>query len=168
LEGVVPDPVMQIIEEHNRLRRLFKQVPRLGGHQSAESRAHAICDLLTIHSRLEEEIVYPVVRGLDPAVAAEAEAAHHEAESLMARIREQDYVDNGAVKQDLEVLEREVEAHARWEEDSLLPLISKLDADEVDRIGRELYERNQELLREFPGALDISAETEGFIASPRI
>jgi hypothetical protein len=49
-----------------------------------------------------------------------------------------------------------------------LPLISQLDADEADRIGRELYERNQELLREFPGALDISAETEGFIASPRI
>jgi len=164
----MPDPVMQIIEEHNRLRRLFKQVPALGGHQSAESRAEAICDLLTIHTRLEEEIVYPVVRGLDPAMAAEAEEAHQQAESLVAKIREQEYADNGEVKADLEVLEREVEAHARWEEDNLLPLISRQEPGEVDRIGHELYGRNQELLRRFPGALHASAETEGFSARPRL
>jgi hemerythrin superfamily protein len=164
----MPDPVMQLIEEHNRLRRLFKQVPRLGGHQSAETRAMAICDLLTIHSRLEEEIVYPAVRDLDPAIADEAEAAHQRAEALVAKIQEAEYADNGEVKRDLDELAREVEGHTRWEEDTLLPRVSALPVEEVDRLGRELYERQQELLRQYPNALQISAETEGFIASPRI
>ncbi|HEX3541842.1 MAG TPA: hemerythrin domain-containing protein [Acidimicrobiales bacterium] len=164
----MPDPVMQLIEEHNRLRRLFKQVPRVGGHQSAEQRANAICDLLTIHSRLEEAIVYPAVREFDEGMATEAESAHERIDELVEKIRTAEYADNGEVKRDIEVLEQEFENHARWEEDELLPRVSGLDRDKVDELGRELYEKNQELLREFPGALDISAETEGFIASPRI
>lgn len=164
----MPDPVMQLIEQHNRLRRLFKQVPQLGGHQSAEHRAAAICDLLTIHSRLEEEIVYPAIGDIDPAMASEAEAAHRRIDALVETIQAQDDPDHGDVKRNIEVLEREVEQHARWEEDELLPRLSQLEADEVDRIGSQLYERNQELLLEFPGALQTSAETEGYIASPRI
>ena len=164
----MPDPVMQLIEEHNRLRRLFKQVPRVGGHQSAEQRATAICDMLTIHSRLEETIVYPAVRQFDEGMAAEAEAAHERIDALVEQIRAQEYADNGEVKRDIEVLAQEFENHARWEEDELLPRVSELDRDEVDRLGTELYEKNQELLREYPSALDVSAETEGFIASPRI
>jgi iron-sulfur cluster repair protein YtfE (RIC family) len=163
----MPDPVMQLVEQHNRLRRLFKQVPRVGGHQSAETRALAICDLFTIHSRLEEEIVYPAIRETDAAMAEEAEAAHRRAESLVETIRQREYRDNGEVKRDLEALEREVESHTRWEEDQLLPRVSSLPAAEVDRIGQELYERQQELLREYPQALDVSAETEGYIAAPR-
>jgi hemerythrin superfamily protein len=164
----MPDPVMQLVEQHNRLRRLFKQVPRVGGHQSAEHRALAICDLLTIHSLLEEEIVYPVIRDLDPAMAAQAEAAHQRADQVVARIRQHEYADNGEVKHDLQQLEQEVDNHARWEEDELLPRVSALPTDEFDRIGRALYERQQELLREYPQALEISAETEGYIAAPRI
>jgi len=164
----MPDPVMQLIEEHNRLRRLFKQVPRVGGHQSAETRATAICNLLTIHSKLEEEIIYPVVREIDAAMADEAEAAHQKAEALVAKIQAAEYADNGEVKRDLDQLAVEVDDHARWEEENLLPRVSALPTEEVDRLGRALYERQQELLREYPNALDISAETEGFIASPRI
>lgn len=164
----MPDPVMQLVEQHNRLRRLFKQVPQMGGHQSAEHRAAAICDLLTIHSRLEEEIVYPVIKDLDAAMADQAEAAHKQADALVESIRGADYADNGEVKRDMATLEREVEEHARWEEENLLPRINALPKEEVDRIGSALYQREQELLREFPQALETSAETEGYIAAPRI
>jgi hemerythrin superfamily protein len=164
----MPDPVMQLVEQHNRLRRLFKQVPQMGGHQSAEHRAAAICDLLTIHSRLEEEIVYPVVKNLDAAMADQAEAAHKQADALVESIRAAAYADDSQVKRDMATLEREVEEHARWEEESLLPRINALPKEEVDRIGSALYQREQELLREFPQALETSAETEGYIAAPRI
>ena len=164
----MPDPVSQIVEQHNQLRRLFKQMPELKGHQSAEDRALAICDLLTIHSLLEEEILYPVVRGFDASMAAEALDAHRAAETLVEKIRARHYADDAGVKTDLAQLERDVEAHARWEEDELLPRVSALGAEEVDRIGSALYERHQELLGEYPNAMATSAETEGFIASPRI
>jgi hemerythrin superfamily protein len=164
----MPDPVMQLVEQHNRLRRLFKQVPRLGGHQSAEHRAAAICDLLTIHGRLEDELVYPVIEHLDAAMAKQAEDDHQHIDGLVDMIRGADYADNGQVKHDLETLERIVDSHARWEEDNLLPRLNALPKEELDRIGSALYERQQELLSDFPQALEASAETEGYIAAPRI
>ncbi|HEX3424731.1 MAG TPA: hemerythrin domain-containing protein [Acidimicrobiales bacterium] len=164
----MPDPVMQLIEQHNRLRRLFKQVPRMGGHQAADERALAICEIYTVHTRLEEDVIYPVIRRLDSAMADEAAAAHDEGDALVEAMQAADYANNGEVKRDLAKLEQIFENHARWEEDELLPKISALDTEEFDRLGSALYERNQELLKENPGALDVSAETEGFIASPRI
>jgi hemerythrin superfamily protein len=160
---------MQLTEQHNRLRRLFKQVPRLGGHQEANDRAVSIYDLFTLHSRLEEEIVYPALRRLDPTLVDKAEAEHKEADELVADVKEKGFErTNDDVKADLDKLWRLFDAHAAWEEDQLLPAINKLDKDEQDRLGSAVYERNQELLREFPEALDTSAETEGFIAAPRI
>lgn len=164
----MPDPVMQLTEQHNRLRRLFKQASRVGGHQSAEARARAICDQLTIHSKLEEELVYPVVKDLDSTIAKEAEAAHQTIDALVESIVKQDYGNNGEVKADLETLEREFDTHGRWEEETLLPRVSALPAEAVDELGRRMYEREQELLREFPQALETSAETEGYVAAPRI
>jgi hemerythrin superfamily protein len=164
----MPDPISQLVEDHNRLRRLFKQVPRMGGHQSVEPRARAICDMWTIHSRIEEELVYPVLNESDPESARKAEDDHEQAQRLVEKIRARDYADDGEVKADIETLEREIESHTRWEEDVVYPQISALDSERVAQIGRAVYERNQELLREFPQALEVSAETEGFIASPRI
>jgi hemerythrin superfamily protein len=164
----MPDPVMTLTEQHNRLRRLFKQVSRVGGHQSAEARARAICDQLTIHSRLEEELVYPVVEGLDSAMAKEAESAHQRIDALVEAIVKQDYANNGEVKADLDALEQDVESHSRWEEETLLPRVAALPKDAVDELGQRLYDREQELLREYPQALEISAETEGYVAAPRI
>ncbi|MDQ6615243.1 MAG: hemerythrin domain-containing protein [Actinomycetota bacterium] len=164
----MPDPVMNLVEQHNQVRRLFKQVPQVGAHQSAEHRALAICDLLTIHSRLEEEIVYPAIENVDAAMAKEAEEAHERIDALIDNIRNAEYADNGEVKSDLESLDQEVEAHVQWEEATLLPRVSALPAEEQERIWRAMYARQQELLQEHSEALSTSAETEGFIAAPRI
>ena len=162
------NPVMTLTEQHNRLRRLFKQVSRVGGHQSAESRARAICDLLTIHSKLEEELVYPLVEDVDSAMANEAESAHQRIDAIVESIVKENYGTNREVKDDIDALEQDVEAHARWEEETLLPRVAALPRETVDELGRRLYEREQELLREHPEALETSAETEGYTVSPRI
>ncbi len=161
------DPVRQLVEQHNQLRRLFKQLPRLAGQQSVEQKAYHICDLLTIHSRLEQEIIYPVIGDLIPAIAKEAQTAHDHAERLVTRICGQ-YRTVQEIKRDLDALERVVSSHARWEEDNLLPLINELTTEEFNWLGRTLYERHQELLREYPDASDASAETEGYSAGPLI
>ncbi len=162
------DPVRQLVEQHNQLRRLFKQIPRLEAHQSVEERAYAICDLLTIHGVLETEIIYPVIADLDPTMAEEAETAHRRIEILAERICESDYRPNHVVKRDPDMLERIVSSHARWEEDNLLPRVSALATQEFNRLGAALYERHQELLREYPDAVGASAESEGYRAGPLI
>jgi hemerythrin superfamily protein len=162
------DPVRQLVEQHNQIRRLFKQAYRLEVHQSVVQRAYAICDLLTVHSRLEHEIVYPVVRDLDEAAAEEATKAHRRAQAMVAKICDWDYRSNAQVKYDLDTLDRVVSSHARWEEDTLFPLLSALATDEFSGIGAAVYTRHQELLYEYPDAADASAATEGFSAGPLI
>jgi len=164
----MPDAVMQLVEQHNRLRRLFKQVPRLGGHQAADDRAVSIFEMFAVHSRLEEELIYPALRRVDAELVDKAEAEHKEADALVEEIRQKEYDTNEPAKDDVDKLWRLFDAHATWEEEVLLPKLDSLDQAERDRLGSAVYERNQELLREFPGALETSAETEGFIAAPRI
>ncbi|MDQ6613673.1 MAG: hemerythrin domain-containing protein [Actinomycetota bacterium] len=160
------DPVRQLVEQHNQLRRLFKQVPRLETHQSAADRAYAICDLVTVHSRLEEEIVYPFARAINPAMADEADAAHARAKALVDRFNELDYMTNHVVKHYMARLEGIVMTHARWEEDHLLPLVSALANEQFDWIGRAVYERHQELLREYSDSLETKSDTEGYSGGP--
>jgi hypothetical protein len=87
---------------------------------------------------------------------------------MAARICERDYSANHEVKHDMAALERVVTSHARWEEDHLLPLVSAFPDAEFNRIGAALYQRHQELLREYPDASDASAATEGFSGGPLI
>ena len=164
----MPDAVSQLMEQHNRLRRLFKQIPGLGGHQEGEARAVALWETYTVHSRLEEDVVYPVLRQVEPGLVDEDETSHTEAEKLLDDLRQQEYANNTEVKRDLDKLQQVFEAHAAWSESKVMPRLSSLSDEEAAELGRAVFERNQELLREHPRSLETSAETEGFIASPRI
>jgi hypothetical protein len=162
------DPVRQLCEQHNQLRRLFKQMPLVGSLEVAQQRAYAICDLITIHSRLEQDVVYPVVKDLLPSIAAEAEKAHQRGDALVARINEREYRLGPEVKADVRALEQVVLPHARWEEDNVLSLLSELSNEEFDVLGRSLYERHQQLMYEYPDASDTTAKTEGYSGGPLI
>lgn len=162
------DPVRQLCEQHNQLRRLFKQVPRLGSLEVAQQRAYSICDLITIHSRLEQEIIYPVVKDLVPSIAEEAERAHQRADRLIGRINDREYRVYPEVLGDISALEHVVLPHARWEEDNALTLLRELSNELFELLGSALYVRHQELLYEYPDATGTTAGTEGYSAGPLI
>lgn len=161
----MPDAARQLIDQHSQLRRVYRgQHDVLGGHMSAEHRAEAFCDLVTIHSQLAEETVFPAFRQLDPALVDQAEAGNQRIGALVEKIRGQGYVDNGAVQHDLASLEQEIEGHIQLEEETLLPRMKELPPQDAEQLGQALYERHQELLQQSPKALEIAAETEGFRA----
>lgn len=55
------DAVGLLLQQHQRIRRLFQEVEAKKGDERAEA-FERLCRFLTVHERTEEEIVHPVAR----------------------------------------------------------------------------------------------------------
>src|SRR5438270_8953801 len=58
------DAIALLTQDHERVQKMFKDYEKLGDAASAtrQKLAQQICEELTIHAQVEEEIFYPVVR----------------------------------------------------------------------------------------------------------
>jgi iron-sulfur cluster repair protein YtfE (RIC family) len=101
-----------------------------------------ICDELTVHAQIEEEIFYPALQEAVPDTAdqvEEAEAEHQEAKELIAQIQALGAADD--TMDDLVAeLNRAVEHHVKEERDEMFP---KARASSLDlmALGAQLRER---------------------------
>ena len=80
--------------DHKAVKKLFKEYEalmesrsRTTGQKKMEL-AHKICEELTVHAQIEEEIFYPALRAAlkDTDLLAEAEVEHASAKELIAQI----------------------------------------------------------------------------------
>src|SRR6185369_7642488 len=77
--------------DHDKVKKMFKEFERLHEEDStdqAEQLARQICNELTVHTTIEEEIFYPEVRGAieDDDLLDEAEVEHASAKELISQI----------------------------------------------------------------------------------
>ena len=140
--------------DHIAVKHLFVTYARLAvamPDDSTDERsqlAMRICDELTVHAQIEEEIFYPALRKAAPETAAqldEAKQEHQEAKALVAQIRE---LGSAGPQMDelVSQLAGAVEHHVKEERDELFPKAkSRMD---LDAVGGQLRERQQALLAE--------------------
>jgi iron-sulfur cluster repair protein YtfE (RIC family) len=110
--------------------------------------AMRICQALTIHAQIEEQIFYPAVRQSNRNLADllnEAEVEHASAKELIAQIEAGDS-DEEMLAAKVKVLGEYVKHHIREEQNELFPDIksSKIDLAEL---GADLQARKEELER---------------------
>jgi hemerythrin superfamily protein len=110
--------------------------------------AEKICQMLTVHAQIEEELLYPAARaalqedGAD--LVDEATVEHASVKDLVGQIESADpSVDLFDAK--VKVLGEYVRHHVKEEEGELLPKLQKTDLD-LDALGTELAERKAELM----------------------
>ncbi|HWG26080.1 hemerythrin domain-containing protein, partial [Actinospica sp.] len=67
------DAIVMLREDHKEIRRLFRDVRALGPEATASKArlAQQILEALTVHTYIENEIMYPRMRKLVPDVDAE-------------------------------------------------------------------------------------------------
>jgi hemerythrin superfamily protein len=138
--------------DHIAVKHLFVEYARLAmaaPQPSVNERtqlATRICEELTVHAQIEEEIFYPALRKAVPDTAPlldEAKAEHQEAKDLIARIEAL-----GTAGPEMDALVSElagaIEHHVKEERDELFPKAraSKLDLAEL---GDQLRQRQQAL-----------------------
>ena len=142
--------------DHLAVKHLFVEYARLayapnaGQGDDRAALAATICDELTVHAQIEEEIFYPALREAVPSAADvldEAESEHAEAKALIARIRELDAADE-AMDSLVAELARAIEHHVKEERDELFPKARSAPALDLAALGAQLRQRQQELAPE--------------------
>lgn len=116
--------------------------------------AQKICQALSVHAQIEEEIFYPAAReaakdGED--LLNEAEVEHGSIKELVAAIEEGSPGDDELFDARLKVLSEWVKHHVKEEEGELFPKIRKSDMD-LEEVGAQLAQRKEELTRELKAA----------------
>lgn len=145
------DAIALLTEDHNKVKKMFKEFEKLCKKDDTEGKkalATQICQALTLHAQLEEEIFYPVVRQAidDDKLMNEAILEHTTAKDLIAQIqsmRVSDPMYDAAVT----VLGEYINHHVQEEQNEIFPKAKKVKID-LEELGIEMAERREVLLEE--------------------
>ena len=144
--------------DHKQVKSLFKQFKSLkeeGSEDEKTALVKQICDALTVHATIEEEIFYPAVRAAidDGDLMDEALVEHAGAKVLIAQLRDMDPGDE-LFDAKVTVLGEQIDHHVEEEEGEMFPKAKKAKLD-MEELGEELAERKQEV------AAEVGMDMEG-------
>lgn len=159
------DAIALLKQDHRAVEALFEQFEDADEAQQ-DSIAERVCQLLTVHAQIEEEIFYPAAKEVfdeeeECDRVFEAEVEHGSAKELIAKI-EGMTSDDPTFKATVKVLSEYVKHHVREEENELFPAMRKTEAD-LKALGERLSERKYELMEQ----MGIEAEEEPATARKR-
>jgi len=141
-----------LLDDHRNAKKLFKQFKDAGSDAEKEEIAQTVCKELTIHTKLEEEIFYPLVRqeGGEPFadLLDEAVVEHASAKELIAQIQAMKPTDE-MYDAKVTVLGEYINHHVKEEEEELFP---KIVSKKIDlREGADMMAaRKEELMGTVP------------------
>jgi len=141
------DAITLLKQDHRMVEALF------GEFEEAEDDrltpiAERVCQLLTVHAQIEEEILYPSAKEAfddeEDELVNEATVEHASAKELIAQI-EAMTADEELFKATVKVLGEYVKHHVKEEEGELFPKLKKTDLDLRD-LGEQMQSRKLELM----------------------
>ncbi|MGH8149817.1 MAG: hemerythrin domain-containing protein, partial [Steroidobacteraceae bacterium] len=119
-------------------------------HEEKLSIAQHICRMLTVHTQIEEELLYPAARDAlsaeDAHLVPEAHVEHASVKELIQQIQQREEVDEEYAAR-VEVMGEYVKYHVSEEENELFPKLERSSLD-LDALGERLEERKRELMGE--------------------
>ncbi|MCE3285270.1 MAG: hypothetical protein K0R70_1526 [Steroidobacteraceae bacterium] len=138
------DAITLLKRDHDDVNRMFEEFESSDEDRKFELAAE-ICQALTVHATIEEEIFYPQAREAIDAedLMMEAEVEHDSAKYLIERIQEGE-LDETQLSAMIKVLKEYVGHHINEEQRKMFPRVKRGELD-LEAIGRELLERKAEL-----------------------
>ena len=149
------DAIALLKQDHRLVASLFDEFEDAEDDQLAPI-AERVCQLLTVHAQIEEEILYPNAKEAfddeDDELVNEATVEHAGAKDLIAQIEGMS-PDDELFKAKVKVLGEYIKHHVKEEENELFPKLKKTDLDLKD-LGGQLQSRKLELMEELGVAAD--------------
>lgn len=141
--------------DHKAVKKLFKAYEELmksRGRTVAQKKmdlAHQICNELTVHAQIEEEIFYPALRAAlkDTDMLAEAEVEHASAKDLIAQIEGAGTVDE-MFDAKVTVLGEYIDHHVKEERNEMFPKARSARKLDLIALRDQLQARKEELMGE--------------------
>jgi hemerythrin superfamily protein len=155
--------------DHKRVKALFKEFESLKEDGTDDEKAdlvETICNELTVHAQIEEEIFYPALRDAigDEDLMDEADVEHASAKQLIAQL-EQLQVGGDHFDATVTVLGEYIDHHVKEEEGEMFSKARKADVDSA-ALGEEMTVRKAELKEEL-GIVDDEPAPEEAAPAPR-
>jgi hemerythrin-like domain-containing protein len=136
-------------QDHRAVEALFEEFEDAEESEQSEL-ATRICQMLTVHAQIEEEILYPQAKEAfgeeDDQMVYEAEIEHGSAKDLIAKI-EASTPEDAEFKSLVKVLSEYIKHHVKEEEKELFPALKETELD-LKELGSELAQRKMQLMEE--------------------
>ena len=144
-----PDAIALLIDDHQKVKKMFKdyeELKKADGNDAAKTAlVEEICEALTMHMQVEEEMFYPAVRAAidDDDLMDESDVEHAEAKELISQLEEMKPGDDHYDAK-VKVLGENIDHHVEDEEDEMFPEAKKSKID-LARLGEQIVQRKKVL-----------------------
>ena len=140
------DAIALLRADHQLVQELFDKFEKTRAEDRKAALAEQICNELTVHAQIEEEIFYPAAREAirDEDLIHEATVEHQSAKDLIAQIEASDPSDE-LFDAKVKVLGEYVKHHVKEEQNELFPQVRKTKLD-LKELGERLMTRKQQLM----------------------
>jgi hemerythrin superfamily protein len=145
------DATQLLKKDHKEVKALFKEFESLRGRatQKRQAMVMQLCQALTVHAQVEEELVYPLFKELRPReikdLVVEAAEEHKVAKTLIGELMTLE-PDDEQYEAKVTVLGEYVQHHVKEEEQELFPKARKhLSAKRLAELGEQIAARKETL-----------------------
>ncbi len=144
------DALTLLKKDHREVSKLFREYKRLAKKDAPAREKSAlvrkICDELTLHAQLEEELFYPVLRDAfkNELLVDEAAVEHAVVKDLIAQLESMKPSD-ALYDAKVIVLSDLVDHHVQEEQDEIFPKVRKARID-TKAMGEEIMARKEALM----------------------
>jgi hemerythrin superfamily protein len=144
-DDVSSDAIVMLKEDHARMKKLFREFEQAGPNatQTKNRIVSRILEELTVHTYLENEVMYPEVRRLVPDLeedVLESYEEHHVADVLCMELSTMD-ADDDRFEAKTTVLIESVSHHMTEEENDWFPKVREaLGRKELQELGARMEE----------------------------
>ena len=138
--------IQLLTQDHKAVQELFDKFEKTRSEDKKAEIAAQVCEELTIHAQIEEEIFYPAAREAikDTDLLDEATVEHQSAKDLIAQIEEEG-PDGELFEAKVKVLGEYIKHHVKEEQNELFPEVRKAKDLDLDALGEQLQARKEEL-----------------------
>ena len=162
------DAIALLRADHKRVSDLYEQYENTRSATKKKALVAAICQELTIHAQVEEEIFYPAVKAAlkDKELVPEAQVEHATLKELIAQVKDKE-PDGEMFDAKIKVMSEYTKHHVKEEQNEMFP---KARATRLDmrELGARIEARKQELLANpdlmeapaAPATADVRAEAD--------
>jgi hypothetical protein len=150
------DAVSLLKADHRKVKEMLKTAMKSQSSSEKKKLVQQICLELTVHAKIEEELVYPLLRQEDEKEAEEAEL-EHSLVKFMIRDLEKGSLKGVELDARIKVLNELVTHHVKEEETSALPELEKAGDIDMQDLGMRLAERKEIVMQREQRAIKRSS-----------
>jgi hemerythrin-like domain-containing protein len=143
-----PNAIDLLLDDHKRIKKLFKEFDKAakkGDRIAKVEIALQLCEELSVHAAVEEDLFYPALRTVcaDNHLLNEAQVEHDSAHELIAQILNMSG-EEALYDAKIAVLREHIERHIAEEENELLPQARKSTLD-LHKLANAMQERKLDM-----------------------